>query len=66
MQTQQAETPNTPHEVYTVKEVADILRISTRGAYDYIKTTNDFTVFRIGKTLRISRDSFNNWLKGGA
>lgn len=52
-------------EVYTVKEVAEILDISLRGAYNFVNATNEFKVLRIGKSLRVNKLSFDKWLKDG-
>lgn len=52
-------------EVYTVKEVAEILDVSLRGAYNFVNATKDFKVLRIGKSLRINKTSFDEWLRGG-
>ena len=60
----QSVTPS--KEVYTVKEISEILNISLRGAYNYINTTDDFKVFRIGKSLRVSKPSFDEWFKDGS
>ena len=54
----------TPKEIYTVKEIADILRISERGAYNFVNTTTDFKVFHVGKCIRISKKSFDKWFDG--
>ena len=35
--------------IYTVKEIAQILRISERSAYNFINKTTDFKVLRIKK-----------------
>ena len=42
--------------IYTVKEIAQILRISERSAYNFINKTTDFKVLRIGRCLRVYRD----------
>ena len=41
--------------IYTVKEIAQILRISERSAYNFINKTTDFKVLRIGRCLRVYR-----------
>ena len=47
---------------YTVEEVAVILDMKIRTAYDFCNSTNDFVVKRIGsRTLRINKVSFDNW-----
>ena len=49
--------------IYTVKEIAQILRISERSAYNFINKTTDFKVLRIGRCLRVYRDTFDRWLQ---
>ena len=47
---------------YTVEEIAQILGISTRKAYDFCSKTSDFKVLHIGKRcIRVHRESFENW-----
>lgn len=49
-------------EVYLVSEVAAILRMSERSAYNFCANTDAFIVKRCGKLLRVSKDSFDEWL----
>ncbi len=51
-------------QIYTVKDIASILNISERSAYNFVNKTNEFKVLRIGRTLRVAKDSFNAWLLG--
>lgn len=52
-------------KVYLVSEVAAILNMSERSAYQFCNTTEDFVVKHCGpKTLRINKDSFDRWLNG--
>lgn len=47
---------------YTAEEVATILGVSIRKAYDLCEKTNDFKVMRLGKRcLRIHKASFDKW-----
>lgn len=46
---------------YSVEEVRKILDISRRKAYE-LCNSDEFKVVRIGKTLRISKASFDSWL----
>ena len=47
---------------YTVEEVATILGVSIRKAYDLCEKTIDFKVMRLGKRcLRVHKDSFDKW-----
>ena len=48
--------------VYKVEEIAQILAISSRAAYNLCKSTKDFKVIRIGKSVRANKPSFDNWL----
>ncbi len=48
-------------KTYSVLEIADILQISKSKAYELCKQP-DFKVVRLGRTIRISKVSFDNWL----
>ena len=48
--------------VYRVEEIAQLLAISPRAAYNLCKSTKDFKVIRIGKSVRVNKQSFDNWL----
>ena len=52
--------------VYTVKEVAQILAISQRAAYNLCNSTTEFRVLRAGGSIRIPKDSFDAWLHRAA
>ena len=58
------QTKAAKHEplVYRVEEIAQILAISSRAAYNLCKSTKDFKVIRIGKSVRVNKQSFDNWL----
>lgn len=47
--------------VYTVREIQKILKISKTKAYELVDGTH-FPVKRIGKSIRISKEVFDNWL----
>ena len=49
---------------YSVPEVASILQISRSKAYDLCKE-NLFSVIKVGKSVRISKKSFDLWLDCG-
>ncbi len=50
---------------YTAEQVAEILGVSIRKAYNLCETTNNFKVIRLGKRcLRIHKDSFDTWFNG--
>lgn len=46
---------------YTVKEIADILGIGKTAAYKLVHT-GVFKTVQIGTTIRVSRQSFDDWL----
>lgn len=48
-------------KTYTVPEVAEILGISRRSAYHFCERARDFKVMRLGKSLRVHRESFDAW-----
>lgn len=48
--------------MYTVEEVAQMLAISLRSAYNFCNTTGEFRVLRVGGSIRIPKDSFDAWL----
>lgn len=48
-------------KTYSVLEIADILQISKSKAYELCKQP-DFKVVRLGRTIRISKASFDDWL----
>ena len=50
---------------YTAEQVAEILGVSVRKAYDFCETTDEFKVLRLGKRcLRIHKESFDRWFDG--
>ncbi len=51
-----------PKLVYTVKEIAQMLAISQRAAYNLCNSTTEFRVLRAGGSIRILKDSFDAWL----
>ena len=48
--------------VYTVEEVAQMLAISLRSAYNLCSSTTEFRVLRVGGSIRVPKDSFHAWL----
>ena len=48
-------------KTYSVPEMAHILGISTRSAYNLCSYTSDFRVLRLGRTVRIHKESFDKW-----
>ena len=49
------------HLVYRVEEIAQLLAISPRAAYNLCNTTKDFRVLRIGTSIRVNKQSFDSW-----
>lgn len=49
-------------KTYTVQEVAQMLDISMTSAYSFIREKH-FKAFKIGRTIRISKQSFDEWLE---
>mgnify|MGYP003432741235 CR=1 FL=1 len=47
--------------VYRVEEIAQLLAISNRAAYNLCNTTKDFKVIRLGTSIRVSKQSFDDW-----
>ena len=55
-------SPETTKLVYTVEEIARMLAISLRSAYNLCNSTTEFRVLRAGGSIRIPKDSFDAWL----
>ena len=49
--------------VYTVEEIAQMLSISLRSAYNLCNSTTEFRVLRVGGSIRVPKDSFDAWLR---
>ena len=49
---------------YSVPEIAEILQISRSRAYELCKE-DQFSVIKIGKSVRVSKKSFDSWLDRG-
>ena len=47
--------------VYKVEEIAQLLAISSRAAYNLCNSTRDFRVLRIGTSIRVNKQSFDSW-----
>ena len=52
--------------VYTVEEIARMLAISLRSAYNLCNSTTEFRVLRVGGSIRIPKDVFDAWLNRAA
>lgn len=49
-------------KTYSVQEIADILQISKSKSYELCKE-KQFKIIRIGRIIRISKPSFDEWLE---
>ena len=49
--------------VYTVEEIAQMLSISLRSAYNLCNSTTEFRVLRVGGSIRIPKGGFDAWLR---
>ena len=56
------DSPKTTKLVYTVEEIARMLAISLRSAYNLCNSTTEFRVLRVGGSIRVPKDSFDAWL----
>lgn len=63
MKTEYAKNTTSFDRVYTVTEVAAILRMSKNKVYQLVKA-NEFVSRKIGTDIRISKASFDCWLDG--
>ena len=52
-------------EVYTVKDIQEVLKVGRNTAYDLVKS-QVFPVIKLGDTYRVSKVVFNNWLHNQA
>ena len=55
------QTTGKEKRTYSVEEVRDILGISRRKAYD-LCNSGRFKTVRVGKIIRVSKNSFDAWL----
>ena len=60
------DSPKTTKLVYTVEEIARMLAISLRSAYNLCNSTTEFRVLRVGGSIRVPKDSFDAWLHRAA
>ena len=60
------DSPATTKLVYTVEEIARMLAISLRSAYNLCNSSTEFRVLRVGGSIRIPKDSFDAWLNRAA
>lgn len=59
-------SPATTKLVYTVEEIARMLAISLRFAYNLCNSTTEFRVLRVGGSIRVPKDNFDAWLNRAA
>ena len=55
------ETSSIEKTAYSVKEIAEKLGIKERTAYSFCNNTKEFKVKRVGRLLRINKQSFDEW-----
>ena len=60
------DSPATTKLVYTVEEIARMLAISLRSAYNLCNHTTEFRVLRVGGSIRVPKDNFDAWLNRAA
>ena len=54
-----------PSLVYRAEDIARMLDISLRAAYNLCNSTTEFKVIRIGTSLRVNKASFDAWIAKG-
>ena len=53
-------------QTYTANDVAEILGVSLRFAYNLCEGSKDFKVLRMGKhCVRVHKESFDKWFNSG-
>ena len=57
------DSPKEETAVYTVEQIARLLAISRRSAYNLCNSTIEFRVLRVGGSIRVPKDSFDAWLR---
>ena len=60
------DSPEPSKLVYTVEEIARMLAISLRSAYNLCNSTTEFRVLRVGGIIRVPKDSFDAWFNRAA
>ena len=67
--TSQIEFTSDKRVVYSAKDVAEMLGIGRTAAYDFLKKTaktqEPFRVLVFGGNVRVPKESFDSWIKGG-
>ena len=59
--TESSINPTAAKRTYTVMEVMEILGVSRKKAYE-LCNSGSFKIVRIGRTIRVSKSSFDEWL----
>jgi len=59
---EQPQVRSTLQKTYTVQEIAEILGIPVRSAYNICAENAPFKIKRLGRTIRISKESFDDWM----
>ena len=52
---------STERTAYSVKEIAEKLGMKERTAYSFCNSTKEFKVKRVGRLIRINKQSFDEW-----
>lgn len=60
------DSPKEETAVYTVEQIARLLAISRRSAYNLCNSTTEFRVLRVGGSIRVPKDGFDAWLNRAA
>ena len=58
--------PPTRRTRNSVEEIARMLAISLRSAYNLCNSTTEFRVLRVGGSIRVPKDNFDAWLHRAA
>lgn len=61
MEEQQTWDQEVIRKTYSVADVATILGISMRSAYHLCSHTDGFRVLHVGRTVRVHKESFEQW-----
>lgn len=61
MTTQTSGVSHLTEKLYTVSDIALMLKISNRKAYDLCHNTKDFKIVRLGRCVRVHKESFDEW-----
>lgn len=59
--TESSTNPTAGKRTYTVVEIMEILGVSRKKAYE-LCNSGSFKIVRIGRSIRVSKSSFDEWL----